>query len=140
MGESNFMTGYYADDTWWPASLTDPYDVISTAFLMRPTAIPQVVRNQWQAMRVQETITRKLTEAFSPESIRVVDESDRHAGHAGHRAGGESHFRVYIVSQAFKGKSRLERHRMINQTLTGEFASGVHALAIHASAPGEDAA
>jgi BolA protein len=91
-------------------------------------------------MRVQEIITRKLTEAFSPENIQVVDESQQHVGHAGHRAGGESHFRVYIVSQAFEGKSRLERHRMINQILTGEFAAGVHALAIHASAPGEDAA
>jgi BolA family transcriptional regulator, general stress-responsive regulator len=88
-------------------------------------------------MRVQEIITRKLTEAFMPDSVRVVDESDRHVGHAGYREGGETHFRVYIVSQAFKGKSRLERHRMINQALTDELASGVHALAIHAAAPGE---
>jgi BolA family transcriptional regulator, general stress-responsive regulator len=88
-------------------------------------------------MRVQEIITRKLTEAFTPDSVRVVDESDRHVGHAGYREGGETHFRVYIVSQAFKGKSRLERHRMINQALTDELASGVHALAIHAAAPGE---
>lgn len=107
---------------------------------MRPAAIQRAFSIQWQAMRVQEIITRKLTEAFSPESIRVVDESHQHEGHAGHRAGGESHFRIYIVSRAFKGKSRLERHRMINQTLTGEFAAGVHALAIHASAPGEDTA
>ena len=107
---------------------------------MRPAAIQRPFSIQWQVMRVQEIITRKLTEAFSPESIRVVDESHQHEGHAGHRAGGESHFRIYIVSRAFKGKSRLERHRMINQTLTGEFAAGVHALAIHASAPGEDTA
>jgi BolA family transcriptional regulator, general stress-responsive regulator len=89
-------------------------------------------------MRVQEIITRKLTEAFSPESVRVVDESHQHEGHAGHRAGGETHFRVYIVAQAFKGKSRLERHRMINQTLISELTGGVHALAIHAAAPGEE--
>ena len=88
-------------------------------------------------MSVQEIITRKLTEAFTPDSVRVVDESDHHVGHAGHREGGETHFRVYIVSQAFKGKSRLERHRMINQALTDELAGGVHALAIHAAAPGE---
>jgi BolA protein len=88
-------------------------------------------------MRVQEIITRKLTEAFTPDSVRVVDESEQHAGHAGHREGGQTHFRVYIVSQAFKGKSRLERHRMINQTLADELAGGVHALAIHAAAPGE---
>jgi BolA family transcriptional regulator, general stress-responsive regulator len=88
-------------------------------------------------MRVQEIITRKLTEAFAPDSVRVIDESEQHVGHAGYREGGETHFRVYIVSQAFKGKSRLERHRMINQTLTHELAGGVHALAIHAAAPGE---
>jgi BolA protein len=54
-----------------------------------------------------------------------------------HRPGGEIHFRVNIVSQAFRGKSRLERHRMINATLAGELAGGVHALVIHATAPGD---
>jgi BolA family transcriptional regulator, general stress-responsive regulator len=88
-------------------------------------------------MRVEDLITRKLTEAFNPESLRVVDESHQHAGHAGHRAGGETHFRVYIVAEAFRGKSRIERHRMINATLSGELAGGVHALAIHAAAPDE---
>jgi len=91
-------------------------------------------------MPIQEHITRKLTEAFTPESVRVVDESHLHAGHAGHRPGGETHFRVYIVAQAFKGKSRIERHRMINQTLAAELAGSVHALAIHAAAPGEPGA
>ena len=88
-------------------------------------------------MRFSDLITRKLTEAFSPENVRVVDESHQHQGHAGHRPGGESHFRVYIVSEAFRGKSRLERHRMINAALVAEFEGGVHALAIHAGAPGE---
>ena len=74
-------------------------------------------------------------ETFAPLSLEVEDESDRHQGHAGHRAGGETHFRVYIVAEAFRGKSRLERHRMINDTLIGELQGGVHALAIHASAP-----
>jgi BolA family transcriptional regulator, general stress-responsive regulator len=91
-------------------------------------------------MRVEDLITRKLTEAFNPESLRVVDESHQHAGHAGHRPGGETHFRVYIVAEAFRGKSRIERHRMINATLSGELAGGVHALAIHAAAPGEGGA
>jgi BolA protein len=91
-------------------------------------------------MPVQDIITRKLTEAFTPDSIRVVDESHQHEGHSGHRPGGETHFRVYIVAQAFKGKSRLERHRMINEILAGELAAGVHALAIHAAAPGEGGA
>ena len=88
-------------------------------------------------MRTYDLITRKLTEAFRPDSLRVVDESHRHEGHAGHRPGGESHFRVYIVSNAFRGKSRLERHRMINSALAGELQSGIHALAIHAAAPEE---
>ena len=79
----------------------------------------------------------KLTTSFAPQSVEVEDESDQHAGHSGHREGGETHFRVYIVSEAFRGKSRLERHRMINQTLSSELAGGVHALAIHASTPGE---
>jgi BolA protein len=85
----------------------------------------------------QDLITEKLTKAFAPESLRVLDESQQHEGHAGHRPGGETHFRVYIVSQAFKGKSRIERHRMVNSTLAGELGRSVHALAIHANAPGE---
>jgi BolA protein len=88
-------------------------------------------------MDVRATIARKLGEAFSPLSLEVVDESDRHQGHAGHREGGETHFRLYIVSEAFQGKSRLARHRMINAALASELEAGVHALAIHAAAPGE---
>jgi BolA protein len=88
-------------------------------------------------MRKQDIITEKLREAFTPESLRVEDESHRHAGHAGHRPGGETHFRLYIVSEAFRGKSRLERHRLINAALKDELAGDVHALAIHAQAPGE---
>ena len=88
-------------------------------------------------MSMQQTITNKLREAFSPDSLQVQDESHLHEGHAGHRAGGETHFRIYIVSGAFKGKSRIDRHRLINATLADELASSVHALAIHAQAPGE---
>jgi BolA family transcriptional regulator, general stress-responsive regulator len=88
-------------------------------------------------MTTQDIITEKLTAAFAPERLDVVDESHRHAGHAGARAGGETHYSVYIVSQAFQGKSRVERHRMVNATLAGELAGGVHALAIRAAAPGE---
>ena len=88
-------------------------------------------------MSTKDIITNKLREAFAPESLDVTDESHLHEGHAGHRPGGETHFRVYIVSPAFKGKSRIERHRMINATLSGELAGSVHALAIKAQAPGE---
>ena len=87
-------------------------------------------------MSTKDTIINKLREAFSPESLDVSDESHLHEGHAGHRPGGETHFRVYIVSPAFEGKSRIERHRMINSTLAGELAGSVHALAIQAQAPG----
>ena len=91
-------------------------------------------------MRTADLITKKLTEAFAPQSLNVVDESHQHEGHAGSRPGGQTHFRVYIVSEAFKGKTRIERHRMINGKLSDELAGGVHALAIHASAPGEGGA
>jgi BolA family transcriptional regulator, general stress-responsive regulator len=88
-------------------------------------------------MDVRETIATKLAAAFAPISLEVVDESHQHAGHSGHRPGGETHFRIYMVSEAFRGKSRLDRHRMINATLAAELQGGVHALAIHAAAPGE---
>ena len=90
-------------------------------------------------MRTADLIAQKLTEAFAPQSLQVEDESYKHEGHAGSRPGGQTHYRIYIVSQAFKGKTRLERHRMINQALTAELAVGIHAIAIHASAPGESA-
>ncbi len=88
-------------------------------------------------MRTADLITKKLTEAFAPQSLKVVDESHQHEGHAGSRPGGQTHYSVYIVSPAFKGKTRIERHRMINGILSDELAGGVHALAIHAAAPGE---
>jgi len=89
-------------------------------------------------MTTRDTITKKLSEAFVPESLDVVDESHLHEGHAGHRPGGETHFRVYIVSKAFDGKTRIDRHRMINTLLASELAGSVHALALHTYAPGDD--
>ena len=88
-------------------------------------------------MVMKDTISNKLQEAFTPKSLQVVDDSHLHESHAGHRPSGETHFRVYIVSQAFKGKTRVERHRMINATLSSELSGTVHALAIHAQAPEE---
>ncbi len=88
-------------------------------------------------MRTADIITDKLNSTFSPQSLKVEDESHMHAGHSGHRPEGQTHYRVYIVSQAFQGKSRIDRHRMINAALATELAGGVHALAIHAAAPGE---
>jgi BolA protein len=86
------------------------------------------------AMSTRERIVEKLTQAFGPDRLDVVDESHLHAGHSGARPGGETHFRVYIVSKSFDGKSRIERHRMVNELLAAELAGGVHALAIQADA------
>ncbi len=86
---------------------------------------------------VRETIEAKLRAALSPEALTVEDESHLHAGHAGHRPGGESHFRVYVTAAEFAGRSRLERHRRVNAILSDELAGPVHALAVHANAPGE---
>lgn len=88
-------------------------------------------------MTMQQTITDKLREAFTPAHLDVIDESHLHEGHAGHRAGGETHFRVQIVADAFAGKSRIDRHRLVNAALAAELATSVHALAIKAQAPGE---
>src|SRR5437870_12991967 len=88
-------------------------------------------------MRVRNSIVEKLSTAFAPLRLDVVDDSHRHEGHAGHRPGGESHFSISIVAEAFSGKSRIERHRMINEILREEFEGGVHELAIEALAPGE---
>jgi BolA family transcriptional regulator, general stress-responsive regulator len=80
-------------------------------------------------------IKTKLERAFSPSSLELIDESHLHAGHAGTHPDGESHFRVRIVSREFSGKSRVDRHRMINAVLAEELKAHVHALAIHASPP-----
>ena len=88
-------------------------------------------------MSVKSRIEEKLQRALQPESLRVVDESHLHAGHAGHRPEGETHFRVYVVAASFEGRSRVERHRMINEVLAEELAGPVHALAVHPTAPGE---
>lgn len=88
-------------------------------------------------MGAQQDMTRKLNEAFAPQRLEVIDESHLHEGHSGHRHGGETHFRINIVSQAFEGKSRIERHRMINHLLAAELADRLHALAIKAQTPGE---
>jgi BolA protein len=88
-------------------------------------------------MTVRDTIAEKLMQAFAPVHLDVVDQSQLHAGHAGARPGGETHFSIHIVSQAFRGKTRIERHRMVNEALARELQGGVHALAIRATAPEE---
>lgn len=89
-------------------------------------------------MRTQDWIAETLTRELSPTEIRVDDESDQHAGHAGSREGGQTHFRIDVVSASFMGKSRIERHRIVNGLLADAFGRlGLHALAIRARAPGE---
>ena len=86
-------------------------------------------------MATRDRITRTLTEAFHPAFLEVVDESDRHKGHAGARPGGETHFRIRIAAEAFRGLNRVAMHRAVNDALAQEFAAGLHALAIEAKAP-----
>jgi BolA protein len=86
---------------------------------------------------VGHRITAKLTNAFAPDQLLVEDDSARHAGHSGARPEGETHFSVKLVSEAFRGKSRIERHRMVNAALADDLATRVHALTITAKAPGE---
>ena len=86
---------------------------------------------------IAAAISEKLTRSFRPSRLELTDDSDKHAGHAGHNPGGESHFTVVIESAAFSGLSRLARQRAVNETLRQELAGPVHALSIKALAPGE---
>jgi len=87
---------------------------------------------------VAKAIDNKLRTRFAPSRLVVEDESARHRGHAGYREGGESHFRVEIVSAAFEGHSRIARQRLVYQALKDEFAAGLHALALTTLTPAED--
>lgn len=96
-------------------------------------------------MSMRERMEERLKTRFAPERLSVINESHLHAGHhhveSGHHATfdgtGETHFRVRIVSQAFAGMSRIERHRAVNEVLANEMKAGLHALAIEPAAPGE---
>jgi len=79
----------------------------------------------------------KLMISLRPTRLDVVNESHLHAGHRSSPGTGESHFSLLIVSEAFAGKSRVERHRMVNEVLSDELKNGLHALAIKACAPGD---
>lgn len=84
-----------------------------------------------------DAIRDKLETAFEPTRLEIVDDSHRHAGHAGAREGGESHFNVTIESPAFSGTPRVARQRMVYRALADELAGPVHALSVKALAPGE---
>jgi len=78
-----------------------------------------------------------LTQAFTPVVLRVVDDSARHAGHAGARPGGETHYSVVMVAEAFRGMSRVARSRAVHAALAAEFSGGMHALALTLRTPEE---
>lgn len=88
-------------------------------------------------MGMEARIREKIAEALAPERLDIVDESHLHAGHAGARPGGDSHFRVAIVSRAFEGLTRVARQRRVNALLADEFASGLHALSLTTKTPDE---
>ena len=79
----------------------------------------------------------RLEAAFAPTRLDIINDSDKHQGHAGHREGGESHFTVVIEAPAFAGLGRVERQRRINKVLAEDLAGPVHALSLRATAPGE---
>ncbi len=86
-----------------------------------------------------ERMRAKLTQAFQPMTLEIIDDSSRHAGHMGENpdGGGETHFNVIMVSDAFAGKTRLERQRLVHAALAAELSERVHALSLKLSAPSE---
>lgn len=88
-------------------------------------------------MSVAEIITSRLRQAFEPEHLELIDESEKHRGHAGWREGGETHFRLRMTSAKFAGEGRLARQRAVNRVLADELADRVHALSMELKAPGE---
>lgn len=88
-------------------------------------------------MSVEIEIRRKLQETFSPDLLEVVNDSHRHAGHAGSPGTGDSHFNVAMVSSVFEGLNRVDRQRRVYECLADELKGPVHALALKLRAPGE---
>jgi BolA family transcriptional regulator, general stress-responsive regulator len=88
-------------------------------------------------MTIAETMRDKLQNAFAPTALEIVDESHLHAGHMGARPEGETHFRVTIVSAAFAGAGRVQRHRMVHEVVAAELRDRVHALVLTLRAPDE---
>lgn len=88
-------------------------------------------------MAMAEIIKSKLEAALAPQLLDIEDQSERHRGHAGYREGGESHFHLTIVSDAFAGKSRIDRQRLVHSALAEELKEKIHALSMSVKAPGE---
>ena len=88
-------------------------------------------------MSAEQRIREKLMVALEPVRLDVVNESERHAGHRSSPGTGESHFRILVVSPKFEGKTRIARHRLVNEALAEELAGPIHALALSTYAPNE---
>lgn len=88
---------------------------------------------QFRSARIEATLTR----AFAPLVLQIADDSHRHAGHDGARPGGETHYSVLMVSDRFRGLSRVARHRLVTDVLADEFAGGMHALSLTLRTPEE---
>lgn len=88
---------------------------------------------------LRDWMEARLREQLAPVRLDVIDESHLHAGHSGARPGGETHYRLDIVASAFAGKSRVERHRLVNALMEEAFTRGLHALALRARTPDEAA-
>ena len=90
-------------------------------------------------MQIADRMRQKIEDALAPAQLEIIDDSHRHAGHAGHDGQGESHFRVRIVAEAFAGKSRVERQRLVYDLLAAELKDRVHALSLTTQTPAESA-
>ena len=86
-----------------------------------------------------DRIEALLRQRFAPELLRVTDDSNRHAGHAGARPGGQTHYSVLLVAASFAGQSRVERSRAVHAALAEEFGGGLHALSLTLRSPAEQA-
>ena len=104
----------------------------------KPNLDGAFARPHIKAVMIAETIETKLTRALDPVDLEIVDESHLHAGHAGARPEGETHFRVKVVSRAFDGKSRIDRQRMVFEALSDEMTTRIHALTLKTLTPDED--
>ena len=89
-------------------------------------------------MSVAAVLEQKLTEQLNPVKLVVSDDSHKHKGHAGWREGGETHFRIEVVSERFAGRSRVERQRMVYDILADEMRDRVHALQLTTRTPAEE--
>lgn len=94
--------------------------------------------NEENPVQVRDAIERNLQESLHPARLEIEDESHRHAGHAGARPEGETHFRLTVVAEAFAGKSRVERQRMVYAALKDLMATRIHALSLATLTPSED--